>query len=59
LPPFCQAGGVGYCCGVGRSVVRCVTGERTMTGWAIDIMLFSCTSAFVIGIILAAARFLI
>jgi hypothetical protein len=55
-PPFCPAIGVAYCCGVEE--VLC-NGVRIMAGWAIDIMLFSCISAFVTGIILAAAKLLI
>jgi hypothetical protein len=34
-------------------------GERTMTRLVIDVVLFSCMSAFVIGIVIAAANLLI
>jgi hypothetical protein len=53
--PFCQGAGVRYRCG------RCCTGETTIsvtTGFQSELLLSSCLSAFVTGIVLAAATFL-
>jgi hypothetical protein len=36
-----------------------VYGERTVTQFFIDLVVFSCTFAFVTGIVIAAANFLI
>jgi hypothetical protein len=54
--PFRQVKGVAYGCGERGGLSN---GERTMTRLVIDIVLFSCMFAFVTGIVIAAANFLI
>jgi hypothetical protein len=37
---------------------RVSNGERTMTSVVLDILLYSCTAVFIVGIVIAAAQFL-
>jgi hypothetical protein len=55
LPLFRQTAGVAYGCGVRGGLEY---GERTMAV-VIDILLASCTFAFVTGIVIAAAKLVI